>query len=93
MKVAVTLGYPPHVVKSWPHSDIIKLAAYDQIEPYGSMRDNWHMAVIAQLFCAANTRRGRKPPDLKSFFYQDPTSTREQNAKTFTSFLRAKAKK
>ncbi len=92
MKIAVTLGFAPHQVRQWPHADVIALMAYDQVEPFGAVRDNWHMAVQAQLFCAANTAKGKRPPALDAFMYKDPGEVREQNARSFIDFLRSKKK-
>lgn len=64
--------------------------AYDGLEPFGALRDNWHMAVQAQLFCSVHTRKGRRPPDVKDFIYQSPDDRREQNARRFVDFLRSK---
>ena len=67
--------------------------AYDRLDPFGASRDNWHMAVQAQMFAAVHTRRGVKPPSVHDFLYQAPEEKREKNAQSFLSFLRAKAKK
>jgi len=66
--------------------------AYDQIEPFGTVRDNWHMAVQSQIFCSAHTKKGRRPPELKAFMYKNPELQREDNAKSFITFLRSKKK-
>lgn len=86
------MGFAPHQVKQWPNQDIIDLMAYDSIQPFGAIRDNWHMAVMAHLFSAAHTRKGQKPPDIKDFIYKTPEEAKAEKHQSFFAMLRAKAK-
>lgn len=66
--------------------------AYDTLEPFGAIRDNWHMAVQASLFSAAHTPKGKQPPSPSEFIYKTPEERAETNKQTFLSFLKSKAK-
>lgn len=90
-KLAVTLGRAPSEIRRLPYSDLIELMAYDYLEPFGAVRDNWHMAVQAQMFAAAHTKKGRTPPKIQEFMYQHPEDKRETNARGFMTWLNAKA--
>lgn len=89
----MSLGFAPSQVRQWPHKDIVDLIAYDRIEPFGSVRDNWHMAVQAQMFAAAHGRKGHKPPPLSEFMYKSPEENRKQKHQQFFSKLRQRAAK
>lgn len=89
----VQTGRSREEILSWPHKDIVELMAYDQIEPFGAWRDNWHMAVIAQMYCSVHTKKGHKAPPMKEFFFTDPDSKSKTETRLFFSRLSAKAKK
>lgn len=69
------------------------LIAYDMEEPFGPWRDNYHAAMLAHLFMAVYTKKGRRAPPIKDFMYTSTDSRREQNASTFLKMLRVGAKK
>lgn len=64
---------------------------YDRVEPFGSMRDNLHAAMIALLIRAANTPRGRPMPKLEDFLIMDPKERQERNVSDMVQTLRAVA--
>ncbi|WP_372810085.1 hypothetical protein [Litorivivens sp.] len=89
----VQTGRSREEILSWPHQDIVDLIAYDQEEPFGAWRDNWHMAVMAQMFASVHTKKGHKPPPMKDFFYISQDTKSSNETRTFFSRLSAKAKK
>lgn len=92
MKLAVTLGFAPHQIRQWPNEDIVALMAYDHLEPFGSIRDNWHTAIQMQLMAAVHTPRGKAVPSASEFLYELPEEKVERNAKTFLALLKSKVK-
>ena len=68
------------------------LKKYYQIEPFGAVRDNWHMAVMASQFASAHTGKGRTPPKMSNYFYKDKTKQEDDQSNNFLTFLQANAK-
>lgn len=91
MKLSVTLGVAPSVVRNWPRKDIIDLIAYDQLEPFGAWRDNWHSAIIANLLCQIYKKKGAQVPPIEAFMYKHPDDKKQQNLDSFIAMLDLKA--
>ena len=89
----VTFGCSRAEIESWPHSDLVALAAYDIYQPFGSERDNWHMATLASLYCQAHTPKGKQSAKMKDFMYIDQGTKKQTETRSFFSALSAKAKK
>ena len=68
------------------------LKKYYQMEPFGAVRDNWHMAVLASQFASAHTGKGRTPPKMSAYFYKDKTKQEDEQSNNFLTFLQANAK-
>ena len=85
------MGVAPSVIRQWPHRDLVELFELYKQEPFGPVRDNWHMATLAQLFSSANTRKGRGRPRIDQFMFKDKKSNTLQNNQSFLDFLGAKA--
>ena len=62
------------------------------MEPFGAVRDNWHMAVLASQFASAHTGKGRTPPKMSAYFYKDKTKQEDEQSNNFLNFLQANAK-
>ena len=62
---------------------------YDQIQPFGSERDNWHTATIAHLIAAVHTPKARRKPEVKDFMFRDPETRRMEKEGEFLNWLRA----
>lgn len=93
MKLSVSLGFAPSQVRKWPYSDIIDLMAYDSIEPFGTMRDNMHFAMLARLYVSAHQKKGKPAPELRDFMFIAKEERAKSSQMLFTSWLGAKAKK
>lgn len=44
---------------------------YDQIEPFGSARDNWHMAVLASLYANRTRAQHDAAVSVADFMFSD----------------------
>jgi hypothetical protein len=53
--------------------------AYDQIEPFGDLRANWHSAMIAHIIAKANTSKKHRPPQLKEFMWKSSEERQMEN--------------
>lgn len=56
-------------------------AEYDRLEPFGSWRDNWHMAVLCSLIANVNRdpKKRREPFSPADFMFTDPETRRERS--------------
>lgn len=63
---------------------------YDRLEPFGTVRDNWHAAVIASMSLAPHTKDG-KAPSLSQFFYVDPETAREKRDRAMINWLNSRS--
>ena len=48
------------------------------LEPFGEVRDNWHMAVVAHILANANRRPSAPPAKISDFMHVDPETARER---------------
>lgn len=67
---------------------------YEQLEPFGQWRDNFHAAMIAAILANANRDPKRTPAPIKmsEFFYVDAETERENADKKILGALRAASK-
>lgn len=58
-----------------------------EIEPFGTWRDNWHMAQLTALI--ANVHRGKNQPAFKAgdFMWRDIEDMRKKSTSNFISAL------
>jgi len=61
---------------------------YEQIEPWGAWRDNWHAALLASMFGNAFRDPKRPPMKMRDFFYQDPITAQKRADQEMLSNLR-----
>lgn len=60
---------------------------YEKIEPFGSQRDNWHMAVLASILSRVHTPKGKRAPTVEDFMFVDPETRKEQNVEAADLFF------
>lgn len=77
----------PSEIESWSARDLADFMEYDQLQPFGSERDNWHAALIAQIIAAAHTARNRKPPSVKDFMFVDEQTRQEDKVVEMDQFF------
>lgn len=88
------MGVPPHEIDGWPARDLADLMQYDQIQPFGDERANWHAAIIAQLLAAIHTPKERRAPGIADFMYRDiREKVAEEEEQTLAFFRAMKGKK
>ena len=68
------------------------LKKYYQIEPFGAVRDNWHMAVMASQFASAHTGKGKSAPRMSNYFYKDKAKQENEQSDSFLTFMQANSK-
>ncbi len=90
-KLSVTLGVPIFEVERWPASVISGYAQYDELEPFGPWRDNFHSAQIASVLCQVNTPKGKKSPGVADFMYQSRKERDIDSTMETLNRLRARA--
>lgn len=60
---------------------------FEELEPFGQWRDNWHAALIAYILASAHRDPKKRAPELADFFYKDPqTVADERDAQTVAMF-------
>ena len=86
-------GIPPFELMDRISSrELTWLIEYSRIEPFGSVRDNWHTAIIAQMYASAHTPKNKVRPQLKDFMWIDPESKAKKETNSFLGKLREMAK-
>jgi len=63
--------------------------AYYNIEPFGAIRDNWHMARLGSLYASVHTPRGRPSMTSDDFMFKDPATTQRDHIKTMMARFNA----
>lgn len=68
---------------------------YDRLEPFGSWRDNWHMAVLTSIVANANRdpKKRAQPFSPSDFFYVDSETRQEQKDRETLAWFEALASK
>lgn len=51
---------------------------YEELEPWGAWRDNFHAALIASLLANKDRPSSTPPVAVSTFFYADPQTERER---------------
>jgi len=64
---------------------------YAELEPFGAMRDNWHMGTLASLYMQVHGKPGSKT-SADDFMYRSADEQRERQTRATMSALRALAK-
>lgn len=85
--MSLAIGIAPGEIEKWPAEDLIDFIEYDRIQPFGSERDNWHAAMIAQIIAAVNTPKRRKPPSVSDFMFVDKDLRQSENIQQADSFF------
>jgi hypothetical protein len=67
---------------------------YEQLEPFGQWRDNFHAAMIASILATVNRdpKKQPQPIRLSEFFYVDAETERENADQQLLGTLRAVSK-
>lgn len=63
--------------------------AFYKINPFGSLRDNWHAALVASILHNANRKRNSPEAKMSEFFYVDAETARKKNEARMLSWLMA----
>ncbi len=68
---------------------------YDRIEPFGSWRDNWHMAVLTSIVANSNRDPKKRPHPFSpsDFLYMDGETRQEQKDLETLAWFEALASK
>jgi len=86
-------GIPPfELAERISSKELTWLIEYSKIEPFGSVRDNWHTAILAQMYASAHTPKHKIRPQIKDFMWVDPKSKATRETKSFLGKLRGMAK-
>ena len=69
-----------------PSAEVLGWFEYYKIEPFGSWRDNYHAALVAQLIAKAFSGKGANIK-LSDFMFVDPVTARQnRDAAALASF-------
>jgi hypothetical protein len=77
--------------KTMTSSELTHWIAYDNIEPFGAIRDNIHAGIIAAM--VGNPYKKGKPLSPVDFLLKDPEEQREKETAKFFNWLKASAKR
>lgn len=66
---------------------------YAALEPFGQERDNWHMAVLAQMYASVHKGKNKPNPTIKQFMWGTGESCKQDETKATLLALEAMAKK
>lgn len=69
----------------------LKWIEYAELEPFGAVRDNWHMGTLAAMYMQVHGKPGSKPT-AGDFMYRSADEQRERQTRATMSALRALAK-
>ena len=64
---------------------------YERLEPFGAVRDNWHMGTLAAMYMQVHGKPGSKPT-AGDFMYRTADEQRDRQTRATMSALRALAK-
>jgi len=72
-RLALALGEsdPRKLAASMPASLFNMWRMYEQIEPFGAIRDNFHAATLAAMTANINRKKDRDPFTVEDFMYRD----------------------
>jgi hypothetical protein len=76
----------------WPAWEIQAYQEYDNLEPFGEFRANWHAALIAYILAKVNTPANKAQPQFQDFFWQDEDTRREKTTEHVLAMFRAAKK-
>ncbi len=68
-------------------SEYLDWQSFEQEEPFGAWRDNYHTAMICTLICNALRGRGDRMRKLSDFMYQSPETHREATDSAAVAFF------
>jgi hypothetical protein len=72
-------------------AEFLEWMEYDNLEPFGAWRDNWHASMIASILANANRKPGTAPIKMSEFMYVDAETTKEKRDAEMLAFLEGKA--
>lgn len=75
-----------------PAAEVLEWMEYEQIEPFGAWRDNWHTATIAHILANAHRAPHSAPIPFSSFMYRDPREIREEKDQEMIAFMDSKVR-
>jgi len=67
--------------------------AYNELEPFGAERDNYHVAMLASIYINSRRSKGSTKVSPKDFMYKDIETARELKTNSFVGSIQAAAKK
>lgn len=73
-------------------SEFREWQAYFYIEPFGSLRDNYHSAQIAHILANQNRPKNKRPIPFVNFFYSDPEEKKRKKANRLAAMFGAISK-
>ena len=77
------MGKSVFEIESWPHTHIDEWRQFYQLRPFGSWRDNYHAAQIADVLARVN---GNKIPFADWFYKDAETADEERKARDLKAF-------
>jgi len=78
-----------HEILEWPAWEVSTYLAYDQLEPFGEFRANWHAALTAYILAKVNTPANKAAPQFKDFFWRDEETRRDESTQHVMAMFRA----
>jgi hypothetical protein len=73
-------------------AELLEWMEYENIEPFGAWRDNWHTSIIASILANANRKSGSAPIKMADFMYVDSETTKERRDAEMLAFLEGKVR-
>lgn len=64
---------------------------YEELEPFGQIRDNYHAAMVCHILANAHRGRNSQPVPMSNFFYVDRQTRQEQEERAMVAFMDSKA--
>jgi hypothetical protein len=87
----LALGRDLSEIEAMPASEFQRWIAYYNAEPFGTWRDNFHIATLCALTANIN-RNPKKPPlSFNDFMFEDSQSHKRRKMKKMMSRFRSKA--
>jgi len=68
-------------------SELQEWHQYEELEPFGQLRDNYHAAMVAHILANAHRGPNRPPVPFSQFFYVDRKTQQERNDRAMVEFM------